>query len=136
MAGPYAGKTVLGDNLNKAHGNNLRGNISAYKFKRAIIKESYQNTYFFYMQLVDTDGTPITKPIRLVGENHYLAMIGEPSEFIGKEVIITYRGTSVNRGTAQLMGSAGATITSEIQESEFANKLEIQGTSFAPPVPV
>jgi len=135
MAGLFAGKTVLGDMLNKQHANTLRGDIDKQNTKRAMIVESYKNTYYFRMRLIDDDGSPITKPIRLVGETSSLAELGEPNELVGKEVIIFYKGNSVNRGVAYLMGAPGATIPSEVQEVEFANKLDVAGISFAPPIP-
>lgn len=137
MSKIYGGHTVLGDNLNNAHGKSLRGKIDEYKEKKAIIKASYKNTYFFYLTVFNKDGTTFTtKPIRLLGSNDYLAMIGEPNELIGHEVIIGYRGSSINRGVAKLSGTAGATVASEVQDAEMSNRLEVQGTSFAPPVPL
>jgi len=137
MSKIYGGHTILGDNLNKAHGESLRGRIDDYKEKKAIIKESYKNTYFFYFTVFEKDGSSfITKPIRLMGTNDTLAFSGEPNDLIGQEVVISYRGTSINRGTAKLSGTTGATIASEVHDTEFANKLEVQGVSFAPPIPV
>lgn len=136
MAGPYGGHTILGDTLNKQQQTAIRGNIDKQNVRRAIIKKSYNNTYFFIMKLVDDPGAPLTKPIRLIGENHYLAQIGEPNEFVGKEVLIIYKGNSVNRGRAQLIGDFGATMATEVHNVEMANKLEVEGTSFAPPIPV
>ena len=136
MAGQFGGHTVIGDTLNKQQQTILRGNIDKQNIKRAIIKRSYKNTYFFIMKLIDDPGAPLTRPIRLLGENHILAEVGEPDEFIGKEVLITYKGNSVNRGSAQLLGSPGATVATEIHEVEFANRLDIEGTSFAPPIPI
>lgn len=134
MAGPYGGNTVMGDMLNKQHSAVLRGNLDRYNRRRARIKRSYNGTYFFFLDPVDKDGTPISKPIRVTGDPTELAaMYGEPDEMIGMEVEVTYRGPSINRGRARVLGPSGGTMATEIHDVEHSNKLERQGTSFAPP---
>ena len=63
MSKIYGGHTVLGDNLNNAHGKSLRGKIDEYKEKKAIIKASYKDTYFFYLTVFNKDGTILIKSI-------------------------------------------------------------------------
>lgn len=126
------GYTELGRQINKQSTSGVRGNIDKINYKKAIIYKTFQNTYIFQMRLEDGS---ITAPIPVVGAAGDLAMrYGSPVEMEGVwEVIIQYKGTSVNRGIAQIVRKINNTIDAEAVETEASNQLAVRGTAFAPP---
>ena len=133
----HGGHTQLGNELNKNSQRTDHVNISRLNTKRAIIHKSYNGRYVFYMKLLNNDGNivNITGPIPLVGSpNDLVSRYGSPEEMENAwEVLISYRGTSVNRGTAQITQSIGTTTGGRTEEVEQSNQLIVKGTAFAPP---
>ena len=127
------GHTELGQSINGINQKTVDLNVKVTNHKMAIIKSSYNGMYVFKMQLIE-DGY-ITGPIPIVGSPNELAMrYGSPIEMEGKwEVLISYKGKSVNRGTAQIIKQIGDTIGGEVEEVEQCNQLMVKGTAFAPP---
>ena len=129
------GHSQLGVELNKQGQKTSHTFIEKMNFKKAVLLKSYNNLYVFWMRLSDTN--KITKPIPLVGSPEELAMrYGSPTEMEGEwEVLISYKGTSVNRGTANILGRYGTTISQGQEHIEQSNQLNVKGTAFAPPGP-
>jgi hypothetical protein len=127
------GRTELGRQINKQSQSIGHVKIDKLNIKRAILYKSYNNTYVFFMKLIEDRS--ITRPIPLLGSADELAMrYGSPSEMENQwEVSIYYKGNSVNRGYAQVVGKVGNTMGAVIEESEQSNQLNIKGTAFAPP---
>lgn len=133
MARPFGGHTQLGSELNKQGQKTAHLNIEKTNFKKAVLHKSLSGTYIFTMRLLENNS--ITAPIPLVGIPDNIAMLyGSPKEMEGQlEVLISYKGSSVNRGIAQVIGRLGATLGTEIEETEQSNQLMVKGTAFAPP---
>lgn len=133
MAGLYGGHTPIGVDLNKQSQKTSHINVDRINFKRAIIYKSLNNTYVFKMKLIDTG--KITNPIPLVGSPDEFAMrYGSPEEMENIwEVLITYKGNSISRGTASVIGPVNASVSKMKEETEKSNQLIIKGTAFAPP---
>ena len=127
------GHTPLGVELNKQHQKTNHTNVDRVNFKRAVIYKSFNGTYLFKMRLLDTG--KVIGPIPLVGSPDELSMrYGTPTEMEGAwEVMITYKGSSINRGVANVIGEYNASITSSKERAEQSNQLKIKGTAFAPP---
>jgi len=131
----FGGHTNLGQKLNEQEqktGHSLTGKVN---FKYAVIHKSFNSTYIFTMRLLDNN--EITRPIPIIGSPDELAMrFGSPSEMEGIwEVLISYKGNSVNRGSAQIIGKYGTSINQMKEETEQSNQLLVKGTAFAPPGP-
>ena len=133
----HGGHTELGSSLNQNNQRLDHTETSRLNLKRGIIYKSYKNRYIFQMKLLDHKGNivGITGPIPIVGSPDDLASrYGSPSDMENNwEVLISYKGTTVNRGTAQVVravGSDGNKLTQEVEES---NQLLVKGTAFAPP---
>ena len=135
----YGGHTELGSHLNQNSQRTEYLDIEKVNTRRAIIHKSYKGQYIFYMKMFDNNGnlSKITGPIPIVGAPGDLSSrYGAPSELENNwEVLITYRGTSINRGTAQITKSVGTTIGGRTEEVEQTNQLMVKGTAFAPPGP-
>lgn len=135
----FGGHTSLGSEINNLGQKTAQTNMSRAREKRAIIKKSYSGMYIFYMDMLDSRGNieKTVGPIPLIGSSEDLAMrYGSPQEMEGQwEVIITYKGSSVNRGKAQVTRRVGATIGSEIELSEQSNQVPLKGVAYAPPGP-
>lgn len=133
--GKVGGHTPIGVELNRQSQKTANINVDKVNFRRAIIHKSVGDTYIFTMRLLDNN--KITQPIPIVGSANDLSMrFGSPSEMEQEwEVLITYKGNSVNRGTAQVIGPIGSSLTSLSESSKQSNQLLIKGTAFAPPGP-
>jgi hypothetical protein len=133
MTRPFGGHSELGTILNKQGQKTAHLNIEKTNFKRAVIYKSLGGAYIFTMRLLDTG--KITAPIPIVGSIDNLAMTyGSPKDMEGQfEVLISYKGSSVNRGIAQITRKLGSSLNNEIEESQQANQLQVKGTAFAPP---
>lgn len=133
MARSFGGHSQLGVHLNEQSQKTSEIFVKKTNSKRAVIYKSFNNTYIFKMRLLDNN--KITKPIPLLGSSDELAMrFGSPEEMEGKwEVLITYKGDSVNRGIAQIIGQFGETISSAVEKTEQSNQLMVKGSAFAPP---
>jgi hypothetical protein len=133
----HGGHTQLGSELNKNSQRTDHIDISRLNTKRAILYKTHKSQYVFYMKLLDNDGKIVstTGPISLIGSPDDLASrYGSPKDMENAwEVLISYRGTSVNRGTAQVTRSVGTTAGGRTEEVEQSNQLLVKGTAFAPP---
>ena len=138
MPRTFGGHTELGSALNRNSQQLDHSKVSRINTKRAIIHKSLKGQYIFYMKLLDQEGriTAITGPIPIVGSSDDLvSRYGSPEEMENNwEVLITYKGTTVNRGVAQVTSSIG-TKNNKTEEVEQANQLLVKGTAFAPPGP-
>ena len=134
MPRQFGGHTHLGQELNKQGQKTSHTYRDRVSYKRAVLVKSFKGLYVFSMRLTDTN--KITRPIPLLGSPEEFAMkYGTPEEMEGLEVMITYKGDSVNRGTAVVMGKYGTTVDQGIEETEQSNQLITKGTLFAPPGP-
>lgn len=135
----HGGHTELGNQLNKTSQKTDHVDVSRTNTKKAIIYKSYKNRYVFYMKLLNKKGQLVGKtgPIPLVGTPNELSLrYGTPEEMENEwMVIITYRGTTINRGTAQVIGKIGTALGGDTTEVEQSNQLQVKGTAFAPPGP-
>lgn len=133
MPGLHGGHTPIGVELNKQSQKTSHINVDRFNFKRGILYKSFKNTYIFSVRL--TDSGKITNPIPLLGSSEDLVMrYGSPEEMEGQwEVLVMYKGNSINRGVAQIIGELGASVTSSAETVEQSNQLIVKGTAFAPP---
>ena len=131
----FGGHTGLGTELNRYSQKNSHTLIEKSNYKKAIIQKSFNGLYVFTMKM--SDSGEITKPIPLLGSPEDLAMrYGSPEEMEGQwEVIISYKGTSVNRGTAVVLNRYGVSVAQESETIKSSNDVEFQGSAFAPPGP-
>lgn len=133
------GRTAFGSEINKVFQRTAQTNMSRSRQKRAILKKSYNGTYSFFVDVLDSSGKVEKQnigPIPLVGSTEELASKGTPQEMENVwEVLITYKGPSVTYGRAQIIRRVGSTLLSEIQETEQANQLQLTGAAYAMPGP-
>lgn len=133
----HGGHTELGSQLNQNSQKLDHSETNRINTKTAIIYKAYKNRYVFRMKLLDRNGNVagITGPIPLVGSpDDLVSRYGSPTDMENNwEVLITYRGTTVNRGTAQVTRSIGGSGNKLTEETEKTNQLLVKGTAFAPP---
>jgi hypothetical protein len=138
-----AGYTDLGRQINRVSRKSETQDVGKFKTARAIILRPSNDSYSFYMGLLDGAGKIVqeTKPIPLAGTEDQFAMsYGSPhnlSRGQGEawEVIIFYTGTSVNKGVAIVARRLYELSGGIFEATKTANELVTKGTAYAPPGP-
>lgn len=143
FGGRVGGNTPLGVQLNRMISVTDHVDVGRFKTARAIIKRPYNDTYVFYMDLLDSSGRILKEvgPIQVIGTEDQLAMFyGSPQKMTGGdqerwEAIIFYQGTTVQNGIAMVARRLHEVAGGLFEATTTANELVAKGTSFAPPGP-
>jgi hypothetical protein len=141
MAEKFGGHSRFGKRLNQVVSKTDHLDVDRFKTARAIIYKSYKDLYIFNMKLLDSNGNVVgeTNPIPIIGTEDQLAMFyGSPHNMTGGEsevweVIIFYRGTTVNNGVALVTRRLQELQGGRFEAVTLANELVAKGTSYSPP---
>jgi hypothetical protein len=136
------GHTELGRQINKTSRKSETQDVGKFKTARAIILKPSNDTYSFYMGLLNSRGEIIkeTIPIALIGgdETTLSLLFGTPQNLSrgqgsAWEVIIFYTGASVDKGVALVSRRLYEVAGGRFEATKVANELLVKGTAYAPP---
>lgn len=138
----FEGNTELGRQMNRVSRKSETQEAGKFKQARAIILKPSNDTYTFYLGLLNGRGEIVqeTSPIPLMGgdESALSAMYGTPQNLsrgqgAAWEVIIFYTGPSVNKGVALISRRLYEGPGGKFEATKTANELLAKGTAYAPP---